>query len=175
MREVLVALVRMDIGTIVVGGGPVSSMVILHRRDADADASSAQLPIRIGVAEAGSIGMAVGKMEVPRPMTHDLLARTIAAFGAKVTGVSITDVEGTTFFAQINLMTSEGSHLALDARPSDAIALAIRTKAPIYADEHVLATAAYPDLAAVERDEERREVEEFHAFVNDLNPEDFAE
>lgn len=169
------ALVRMDIGTIVVGGGPVSSMVILRRRETSSDSSSAQLPIRIGVAEAASIGMGLSSASVPRPMTHDLLARTIAAFGAKVTSVAITDVEGTTFFAQINLTTSEGSHISLDARPSDAISLAVRTKSPIYADEFVLATAAYPDLASVERDEERQELEEFRAFVNDLNPEDFAE
>ena len=168
------ALVRMDIGTIVVGGGPVSSMVILRRRETSSDPSSAQLPIRIGVAEAASIGMGLSSASVPRPMTHDLLARTIAAFGAKVTSVAITDVEGTTFYAQLRLVATTGEDVYVDARPSDAIALAVRMRAPIFASDEVLSTAALPDFGSIERDEREREAEAFHEFVENLSPEDFS-
>ena len=73
----------------------------------------------------------------------------------------------------MELIAANGSHEYLDARPSDAIALAVRTGAPVYAEESVLTTAALPDFAAVEKDEQEAELAEFHQFVENLSPEDF--
>ena len=108
-----------------------------------------------------------------RPMTHDLLASTIKALGAKVSHVVVSDVDGTTFFAQVALRTDSGRIIQVDARPSDAIALAVRVDAPLFAEESVLEAATLPDFAAVEKDEEKQELEKFHAFVEGLSPDDF--
>lgn len=162
---------EMDIESIVVGGGPVASLVVLRTRD---DGGSAlQLPIRIGSVEATAISMGVNPRQGSRPMTHDLLAATIRALGATCAGVRVMAVQGTTFFAQLDLARADGEHVFVDARPSDALALAVREGVPIYADESVLATAALPDFRGVERDEEAHELEEFHNFVESLSPEDF--
>ena len=85
----------------------------------------------------------------------------------------INDVRGTTFYAQIHILSPDGRQLQVDARPSDAIALAVRTGTPIYAEEYVLDTAALPDFRGVEEDEERQEMQKFHDFVQSLSPEDF--
>lgn len=117
--------------------------------------------------------MGVDKTAHERPMTHDLLQSVITTLGASLERVAIVDVHGTTFFAQLRLVAPTGEELAVDARPSDAIALAVRMHAPIYADERVLDTAALPDFDAVERSEREREEAAFHEFVEGLSPEDF--
>lgn len=166
-------MIRMDVETVVVGAGPVASLVVLRPRDI-IKSDSRVLPIRIGTVEASSIGMAVDGTEHKRPMTHDLLRDVILALGASVTSISIVRVEGTTFFAQVCITDSEGCHHTLDSRPSDAIALAVRCKAPIFATEEVMQVASYPDFNAVEKDEENKELAEFHDFVENLAPDDFS-
>lgn len=166
-------MVRMDIQTVVVGGGPVASLIVLRTRKPNADGSFTRLPIRIGAVEATAISMGVDGAHGGRPMTHDLLASTIEALGAKVSHVVISDVEGTTFFAQVALRTDSGRTVQVDARPSDAIALAVRVDAPLFAEESVLEAATLPDFASVEKDEEKQELEKFHAFVEGLSPDDF--
>lgn len=163
----------MDIQTVVVGGGPVASLIVLRTSKPNADGSFTQLPIRIGAVEATAISMGVDGAHGGRPMTHDLLASTIEALGAKVSHVVISDVEGTTFFAQVALRTDSGRAVQVDARPSDAIALAVRVDAPLFAEESVLEAATLPDFASVEKDEEKQELEKFHAFVEGLSPDDF--
>ena len=167
------AMVRMDISSIIVGAGPVSSMVVLQPREQEPD-SLVKLPIRIGAAEATAIGLGVNEGEPPRPIAHDLLAEAVSRLGAKVSSVAITDVRGTTFYATVSLISGSGERIALDARPSDAIALAVRTKSPIFVDDEVLGTASCPDLSAVGADEREREAEEFHEFVSGLYPDDFT-
>lgn len=167
------ALVRMDIQSIVVGGGPVASLMVLKPRHDDAP-SSTQLPIRIGSVEAAAISMGISAAQRERPMTHDLLAATISQLGASVDDVVIHTVKGTTFYALIRLTSREGDAVVLDARPSDAIALAVRTHAPIFAEEDVLQRASLPDFGAVERNERAKEEEAFHEFVESLSPDDFS-
>lgn len=166
-------LVRMDIKTIVVAGGPMPSLVVLtprQRRDGDA----VELPIRIGLVEAAAISTAAdGPQE--RPKTHDLLLRTITRLGGKLVGVAIVDVLDTTFYANLMLEDASGARLDIDGRPSDALALAVRQGVPIWAEEKVLAAATLPDFARVERDERRQELERFHDFVEDLNADDFKD
>lgn len=166
------AYVRMDIQTIVVSGSKVSSLVVLkpHRRRGN---SSMQLPIRIGPVESSAISMGVDGSHHERPLTHDLICNTIRALGASVTRVVISDVHGTTFYAQIQLTTRDGDIVSVDSRPSDALAVAVRCGAPIYADEKVLDTAALPDFKGVKQDEEEHEMELFHDFVEHLSPDDF--
>ncbi len=161
----------MSIKTIVVGDNE-SSMVVLCPRTDD-DGPGLRLPIRIGVVEAASIGMGVDGTAHKRPLTHDLLRNAIATLGATVAGVSIVGVTGTTFYARIRLVGKDGEVSEIDARPSDAIALAVRCRAPLYAEQSVLDTAALPDFDAVREDEERQELERFHDFVEGLSPEDF--
>ena len=166
------ALIRMDIQSIVVGGGPVTSLVVLKPRHGET--TSTQLPIRIGTFEAAAISMGVEASAHKRPMTHDLLNSVIRDLGATLTSVVINRVSGTTFYAQLCLVTSTGESVSVDARPSDAIALAVRSHKPIFADEKVLETATMPDFESVERDERQREAEAFHDFVENLRPDDFA-
>ncbi|HQE69672.1 MAG TPA: bifunctional nuclease family protein [Atopobiaceae bacterium] len=166
------ALVRMDIQTVVVGGGPVASLVILRTRTGDKDV---QLPIRIGAIEATSISMGVNGAPSKRPMTHDLLLSTIKALDATLESITIAEVEGTTFFAHLNIRLSNDDLQVVDARPSDALALAVRTGAPIFASEDVVDAATLPDFSAVEESERQHSLEEFHSFVENLSPSDFSE
>lgn len=164
---------KMVIEGVVVGEGPIASLVILRTQQPLGASDSLQLPIRIGSVEATAITMGVSGNHSARPLTHDLLASVISTLGTKVSDIRITAVEGTTFYSQINLVTADGTHVSVDARPSDAIALAVRTGAPVFAEESVLTTAALPDFRGVEESERQHELHEFHDFVESLSPEDF--
>lgn len=164
----------MDMQTVVVGGGPVASLVVLVPVEEDGDAGPIRLPIRVGAVEATSISMGVDPQGTGRPMTHDLLRSVVEALGAVVEGVTINDVSGTTFFARLELRRSDGELVCLDSRPSDALALAVRTGAPIYAEDGVLEVAGLPDFQAIEEDERRQELASFHDFVESVSPEDFS-
>ena len=166
------SLIRMDIKTVIVGGGPVSSLIVLQPRGVN-DGSSVQLPIRIGPIEATAISMGIGAPKPDRPMTHDLFLKSLKALDGKLVGVSIVDVSGTTFYASLMIANFAGIVVEVDARPSDAIALAVRAGVPIYAEEHVLETAAMPDFDAIDEAERAKSLEEFHSFVEGLSPEDF--
>lgn len=165
-------LVRMDIHTIAVGGGPVPSLVVLRSRTSN-DEEPIQLPIRIGFVEATAISMGLDSSHSLRPMTHDLMQNVIASLGATLLSVAIVDVQGTTFYAELSLMTEAGRMLTIDCRPSDAIALAIRAQVPIYADERVLDAATLPDFRGVEKESQALDLERFHDFVESLSPADF--
>ena len=165
------ALIRMDIQSVVVGAGLVASMVVLKPRHKE---EASKLPIRIGTIEATAISMGVDGRARKRPMTHDLMQSIISGLDASVSCVIITNVRDTTFFANIRLDTAQGECVTIDARPSDALALAVRTHAPIFAESDVVNRAALPDFSAIERDEREREAEAFHDFVENLKPDDFA-
>ncbi|MBM3935185.1 MAG: bifunctional nuclease family protein [SAR202 cluster bacterium] len=105
------------------------------------------LPIWIGPPEADSIALKLQDVPVPRPMTHDLLRSVIATLGATVSRIVVSDLKNDTFYAKI-VVQHNGATLEVDSRPSDAIALAVRTDAPIFADETVV------EKAGVEMDEE---------------------
>lgn len=168
------AFVRMDIHTIAVGGGPVPSLIVLTTRSSDGSEPT-QLPIRIGSFESMAISMGLEGTPRERPMTHDLLKSLIESLGATLSSVAIVDVHGTTFFAQLQLVTESGRRLNVDCRPSDGIALAVRMGVPILADEEVLNAATLPDFKGVEREEQEQEMERFHDFVESLSPADFTE
>lgn len=100
------------------------------------------LPIWVGAFEANAIALEIEKIVPQRPMTHDLIRNLIAEIGLKVTRVIITDLRENTFFALIELTDENGKTISLDARPSDAIALALRSDCAIYAEQKVLDISA---------------------------------
>ena len=129
------------------------------------------LPIWIGHPEAASILMKLQGANTPRPMTHDLLCDMLGELEVRCTQVAVTELRENTFFASITLSVN-GRELEIDSRPSDAIALAVRSGAPIYAAEEVIAESAIE----FEQNEEESEdvVEQFKEFLDQVSPEDFA-
>jgi uncharacterized protein len=113
---------------------PVSNSPIVVLKD---EADKFFLPIWVGIFEANAIALQLENVATPRPMTHDLLKNMIADLDARVARVVINDLRDSTFFAQIRVITG-GKTLEVDARPSDAIALALRTEAPIFVAQSVL-------------------------------------
>ncbi len=130
------------------------------------------LPIWIGHPEATAILLALEDIDVPRPMTHDLLASVIESLDAYVERIEIVRVEEGTFYAAITLRGEERVRL-VDARPSDSIALAIRAGAPIFVSQEVLDSAAVPDESVSAVDEEE-ELAAFRDFLDHVDPADFS-
>ena len=125
------------------------------------------VPVWVGPAEAMQLGMAVEHMRTPRPLTHDLMLDALTNLDARIDHAVINDVKGTTFF----YLKQGDRTIELDARPSDAIALAIREDAPIYIDEKTLDKGSYPYV--IREDASESEIEEFHSFLENISPEDF--
>ncbi len=134
---------------------PYNNAYIVILRDED---QADMLPIWVGKSEASSISLALESVDPPRPMTHDFMKAYLDAVNAKVISVVITDLSENTYFAKIHL-TYEDSEYTVDSRPSDAIALALRSEAPIFANESVI----------------RKQIsEELDQWLENLKPEDFG-
>ena len=130
---------------------PVSNSPIVVLKDEE---EKFFLPIWVGVFEANAIALQLENVATPRPMTHDLLKNMIGVLEGRVARIVINDLRDSTFFAQIRILTG-GKTLEVDARPSDAIALALRTEAPIFVAQNVLDQAQTISPENVEEDEER--------------------
>ncbi len=130
------------------------------------------LPIWIGHPEAAAILMKLQGAATPRPMTHDLLADLITRFDARCERVEITELRDNTFFARITINLN-GTEIEIDSRPSDALALAVRTDAPIFAAEEVIAESSIEFEHEVEDTEDM--VEKFKDFLDNVTPEDFID
>ena len=134
---------------------PISDAPIVVLRD---KSSHRFLPIWIGVPEANAIAMVLEDVTVPRPMTHDLYANTLRALGASIESIEVHDLVENTFYARINL-GGGGEILSIDSRPSDAIAIALRTGAPIFVSTKVLENAkANPLVDNLSEDEKIKEI-----------------
>lgn len=131
------------------------------------------LPIWIGHPEATAIMLAIEDAEPPRPMTHDLFHNVLEAMDAYVERVEITRVEDGTFYAALIVRAEERS-LAIDARPSDSIALAVRFGAPLFVSEQVMEDASVPYEDVEDSIDEDAEIEEFRAFLESVDPSEFA-
>lgn len=132
------------------------------------------LPIFIGDAEARAIQLALDEVELPRPMTHDLLRDVMGILGGALERVRITSVEEGTFYAELDIRTGDRVEM-ISARPSDALALAVRCGAPLFVAESVLEEAG---LTTDESDGEDSVetgdvVEQFREFIDSVNPDDF--
>jgi len=130
---------------------PVTNMPIIILRD---EAGDRVLPIWVGIFEANAIALQIENVATPRPMTHDLLRNVIQDLDGAVQKVVVSELKENTFFAVIYLSV-RGESVLIDARPSDAIALALRTKAPIYVEEDVIDNAKAMDGTPERTDSER--------------------
>ena len=132
------------------------------------------LPIWIGHPEAAAILMKLQSQVPPRPMTHDLLSEMLEQLGAQVIRITVTELRENTFYAQITV-AQDGGEIEIDSRPSDAIALAIRTEAPIFASDAVIEESAI-EFEGEEVNEEQLEAEvsKFRNFLDEVTPDQFA-
>lgn len=130
------------------------------------------LPIWIGSSEATAILMKLQGVETPRPMTHDLLSSVVAGLDAEIARITVTELRDNTFFALITLRV-QATEIEIDSRPSDALALAVRANAPIYVADQVIEESAL-NIAEGQPGETEDVVEAFKAFLDEVNPEDFA-
>jgi bifunctional DNase/RNase len=144
---------------------PASNVPIVILRDTQ---SQLFLPIWIGVFEANAIALRIEGVEPPRPMTHDLLRLVLDQLGATVEKIVISDLRESTFFAVIHLQHG-GAPVTVDARPSDAIALALRANAPIFVLRSVLDKAQAADLATQATDEEK-----LKKWLEEISPEELG-
>jgi bifunctional DNase/RNase len=129
------------------------------------------LPIWIGHPEAAAILIKLQGTELPRPMTHDLLTSIIGSFHAEVTRITVTELKESTFYATLTL-NKDGAEIEIDSRPSDALALAVRTEAPIFAATELIDENAIEFEREV--DDTEQIVESFRDFLESVSPDDFV-
>jgi bifunctional DNase/RNase len=129
------------------------------------------LPIWIGHPEAAAILMKLQGASTPRPMTHDLVTVLLEKLEARVTRIAVTELRENTFYAVVTVAV-DGSEIEIDSRPSDAIALAVRSDAPIFADDSVIEESAIEFEHEDVNEEEV--VEEFKKFLDEVKPDDFS-
>jgi bifunctional DNase/RNase len=144
---------------------PITNMPIVLLRDKD---GHKVLPIWVGIFEANAIALQIENIATPRPMTHDLLRNVIHDLKAAVQKVVVCDLQENTFYALIYL-TVNGDTVAIDARPSDAIALALRTRAPIFVEETVIDNAKPVDFSSESADSDR-----LQKWLEGLDPDDLG-
>ena len=144
---------------------PTTKMPIVVLRDNKGDNV---LPIWVGSPEANAIALQIENVATPRPMTHDLLRNVIQDLKGEVQKIVVCDLKENTFYAMIYLLVNE-EVVAIDARPSDAIALAVRVKAPIFVEETVMSEAKKADLGP-----EKVDQEQLGEWLESLDPEDLG-
>lgn len=144
---------------------PVTSVPIVILKDSD---GSRVLPIWVGPSEASAIALQIENIAPPRPMTHDLLRDVIAALGVTVSRVIVSELKGSTFYAFLELRQGDEAIL-VDARPSDALALAIRARAPIFVRSEVLEQARSIEVATDQADQAR-----LQRWLESLDPDDLG-
>jgi bifunctional DNase/RNase len=144
---------------------PITNLPIILLRDRD---GQRVLPIWVGASEANAIALQIENITTPRPMTHDLLRNVIHDLKAEIRKVVVSDLKDNTFYALIHLEVN-GEALAVDARPSDAIALALRARAPIFVEDRVIDTAKTNDFAPDKTDAER-----LQKWLESLDPDEMG-
>jgi bifunctional DNase/RNase len=144
---------------------PITNMPIVILKDKEGDRV---LPIWVGIFEANAIALQIENIATPRPMTHDLLRNIITDLQGSVDRVVVSDLKENTFYAIVHL-TVRGERVAVDARPSDAIALALRTRAPILVEETVIENAKTVDFASERADNDR-----LQKWLESLDPEELG-
>ena len=149
---------------------PSSSPIALLR---EVGGAQRLLPIFIGAPEATAIAFALEEVVTQRPLTHDLFREVLDDLGVSLEKVTVTELNGGVFIAELELNARDGVH-TISSRPSDALALAARTGSPIYASEDVLAEAGYLDDEGEDEPPSEDVVEQFREFIDTVDPEDFA-
>lgn len=164
-------MVRLRVLTLIFTGPDRPAVLVLEPIEEVFDGKSRIVPIWIGANEAMQLGIALEHAKLPRPMTHDLFIDAITNLDATIEQVIINKVDGQTFYARL-FLRQEGRTIELDARPTDALSLAIREDAPFFIEEDVLDASSFPYLFHSEKEKEV-ELQEFHSFIDSLSPEDF--
>jgi len=131
------------------------------------------LPIWIGLLEASSIATALENIETPRPMTHDLIKNILDSLGVKVLKIEVNDLKDNTYYALIHVDVNK-KRMVIDSRPSDAIAIALRTKAPIFVEESVIQRSAKVDLTTQKEDKVVAESSDWEDSLENLSQDDFG-
>ena len=144
---------------------PITNTPIVILRDKD---GQRVLPIWVGIFEANAIALQIENVSTPRPMTHDLLRNVIHDLKANVEKIVVCDLQDGTFYALIYLRV-DGESVAIDSRPSDAIALALRTRAPIFVEEAVIDSAKTVDVTTDKSDADR-----LQKYLESLDPDDLG-
>ena len=144
---------------------PITNMPIVILKDKEGDRV---LPIWVGIFEANAIALQIENIATPRPMTHDLLRNVITDLNGQVDRVVVCDLKDNTFYAIIHL-TVGGERVAIDARPSDAIALALRTRSPILVEETVIDNAKTVDFSS-----ERADTDRLQKWLESLDPDELG-
>ena len=144
---------------------PITNMPIIILRDQD---GQRVLPIWVGVFEANAIALQIENVQTPRPMTHDLLKNVIDDLRARVDRIVVCELKENTFYARIH-MSVNGRELEIDARPSDAIALALRTHSPIFVEESVIQSAR-----SVESSKENMDLGRLQKWLEGLSEEELG-
>jgi len=179
-------MIEMTIDSIRVSLMNYQRVVILKEKMAER-----YLPIWIGPAEADAIAVKLQGVNVPRPLTHDLLSSVINDLGATIDSIIVTELKNDTFYAKI-ILNVDGGRMEIDSRPSDALALAVRAEVPIYTEEMVIDKAGIlldketgkplvseEEMGSAEgtgnkvSEEEMKKMSAFHDFINTLDLEDF--
>ncbi len=145
---------------------PLTSTPIVILKDAEGKNA---VPIWIGLMEASAIATELEKIQLSRPMTHDLMRNILESLDAKVVKIVINDLKNNTFYALIHILIAS-QEIVVDSRPSDAIALALRTSSPIFVDEKVLDSAGHFDAKATKKDGSDKWIDD---LFDKLKPEDF--
>ncbi len=170
-------MIRADIETIIMASGGGPSLIVLRERSG---ASAAEAPLRTlsiqtGAFEAASISQGIDGTELPRPITHELFLNVLSKLDVKIERVEINRYDAPVFFSNVVLVHEADGGLcevSVDARPSDALALAVRANAPIYIEDDVMnRVGTVPARKREEADE--GELEQFDKFVQTLSPDDF--
>jgi hypothetical protein len=144
---------------------PITNMPIIILRDSD---GQRVLPIWVGIFEANAIALQMENISTPRPMTHDLLRNVIRDLSGTVTKIVVSELRDNTFYALIYVQTATDT-VAIDARPSDAIALALRSQAPIFVEESVIDNAKGVDFTTDKADSDR-----LQKWLESLDPEELG-
>lgn len=147
---------------------PLTNSPIVVLQDTSSDTL---LPIWVGIFEANAIALQIEKIDTPRPMTHDLIKGLLGHLEAKVTKIVVTELKENTFYALIFLDVA-GKIITVDSRPSDAIAIALRTESPIFVTDEVISKSS--SAAATTLSSERSSPEEIRQWLENLNPDDLG-
>lgn len=166
-------MIRVDIETIIMAAGPIPSVIVLRERAASESSSAPlrALSIQTGSYEAAGISRGINGDDGDRPITADITIDIIKSLGAHVGRVEINRVDAPLFFASVVLTREDAPSVTIDARPSDAIALAVRVNAPIFVEDDVMNRAGSISYHGESNDE--AEQEKFDQFVQTLSPDDF--
>lgn len=147
---------------------PLTNMPIIILKDSSGQKA---LPIWVGIFEANAIALEIENISTPRPMTHDLLKNMILSMEAEIKHILVNELKDNTFYAVISVMHN-GHTLNIDSRPSDAIALALRVKAPIFVEEKVIEAAKSIELP--ESDKRGDDKDQWSKWLENLKPQDFG-